>query len=94
MAEANRLGALVAELQAENARLSNVISDEQKDAARWRKFCGLMAYGNFTVMDCSTETARDIDYIHQLVAAVDAGSDRVADVGRKDDARCVGLPPR
>lgn len=62
-------------------------SPDAKDAARWRKFCGLMAYGDFVVQSTQDGDAVEvIDYIEELCRAVDGGSDAAAKVGREDDA--------
>ena len=67
------------------------MNDDEKDAKRWRKLCGLMSYGDFIIKDSrSTEDPPlDINYIFELEATVDAGSELNAKAGHADDARCV-----
>lgn len=86
----NRITELVQEL----AEARRALSDSQSDAARWRKFCGLMAYGDFTIYDHSGpgEDGVPMDYIHQLTALVDAGSPLHVTAGLEDDRRCAGAP--
>lgn len=71
-------------------RFSDGNSADAKDAARWRRFCGLMAYGDFIVQDSSAtdeSPAVVIDFIAELEQAVDGGSDTAAKIGREDDTR-------
>lgn len=67
---------------------SNGNADDARDAARWRKFCGLMAYGDFIVQHCEDGDAVEvIDFIEQLRQAVDDGSEPAARAGHEDDTR-------
>ena len=74
---------------------------DRLDARRWRKFCGLMAYGQFVVQHFpggEDDPPNLIDYIADLTRAVDGESNSKAVVGQQSDGGrstpSQGIEPR